>query len=175
MATTALTTVAEENHSRHDDLTGSAGHPVVKDAAVPAVAASTVMEEAGETENEPRKRSLWIAWLYMFDWYPSHLSKEESHFLRKLDAFLLTFCSVVCLSSLTTNPKIASLLIFSNLPTHRQAFFLKWLDSSNINSAYVSGMKEELKLYGNEYETAGTPFMPTIPNGNNQPTNQTNS
>ncbi|KAK6215238.1 vitamin H transporter [Colletotrichum tabaci] len=125
MATTAPPTVTEENHPRHDDPTGSAGRPVVKDAAVPAVAASTVMEEAGETENEPRKRSLWIAWLYMFDWYPSHLSKEESHFLRKLDAFLLTFCSV--------------------------AFFLKWLDSSNINSAYVSGMKEELKLYGNEY------------------------
>jgi hypothetical protein len=28
--------------------------------------------------------------------------------------------------------------------------FLKWLDSSNINNAYVSGMKEELGLYGNE-------------------------
>ncbi|TDZ51524.1 Pantothenate transporter liz1 [Colletotrichum trifolii] len=101
------------------------GQPVVKDAAVPAVAASTVMEEAGETENKPQKRSLWIAWLYMFNWYPSHLSKEENKFLRKLDAFLLTFTSL--------------------------AFFLKWLDSSNINNAYVSGMKEELKLYGNEY------------------------
>ena len=29
-------------------------------------------------------------------------------------------------------------------------FFLKWLDSSNINSAYVSGMKEELNLQGNQ-------------------------
>ena len=28
--------------------------------------------------------------------------------------------------------------------------FLKWLDSSNINSAYVSGMKEELSLNGNQ-------------------------
>jgi hypothetical protein len=28
--------------------------------------------------------------------------------------------------------------------------FLKWLDSSNINNAYVSGMKEELNLYGNQ-------------------------
>ncbi|KAL0934775.1 vitamin H transporter [Colletotrichum truncatum] len=104
---------------------GTREQPIVKDAAVPAVAASTVMEEAGTTENEPEKRSLWIAWLYMFDWYPSHLSKEEKKFLRKLDAFLLTFTSL--------------------------AFFLKWLDSSNINSAYVSGMKEELKLFGNEY------------------------
>jgi hypothetical protein len=34
--------------------------------------------------------------------------------------------------------------------------FLKWLDSSNINNAYVSGMKEELSLYGNEYSLFGT-------------------
>lgn len=34
--------------------------------------------------------------------------------------------------------------------------FLKWLDSSNINNAYVSGMKEELNLYGNQYSYFGT-------------------
>ncbi|KAL3296263.1 vitamin H transporter [Colletotrichum asianum] len=122
MVTTASTTVSGET-SQHQHATTE--HHVAKDAAVPAVAASTVMEEAGETENQAPKRSLWIAWLYMFDWYPSHLSKQEKKFLRKLDAFLLTFTSL--------------------------AFFLKWLDSSNINSAYVSGMKEELKLFGNEY------------------------
>lgn len=121
MATAASTTVSGEA-SQHPHATTE--HHVARDAAVPAVAASTVMEEAGETENQAPKRSLWIAWLYMFDWYPSHLSKQEKKFLRKLDAFLLTFTSL--------------------------AFFLKWLDSSNINSAYVSGMKEELKLFGNE-------------------------
>lgn len=121
MATAAPQTVAEESPGPEHAATG---HPIVKNGAVPAVAASTVMEEAGATENEPPKRSLWIAWLYMFDWYPSHLSKKEKKFLRKLDAFLLTFTSL--------------------------AFFLKWLDSSNINNAYVSGMKEELKLFGNE-------------------------
>jgi hypothetical protein len=36
------------------------------------------------------------------------------------------------------------------------AVFLKWLDSSNINNAYVSGMKEELNLYGNQYSLFGT-------------------
>jgi MFS family permease len=34
--------------------------------------------------------------------------------------------------------------------------FLKWLDSSNINNAYVSGMKEELNLNGNQYSLFGT-------------------
>lgn len=34
--------------------------------------------------------------------------------------------------------------------------FLKWLDSSNINNAYVSGMKEDLELNGNELVVDGT-------------------
>ncbi|PGH14931.1 hypothetical protein AJ80_05744 [Polytolypa hystricis UAMH7299] len=74
--------------------------------------------------------SLWKAWIYMFNWYPSHYSAEEKKMLRKLDFFLLTFTSVM--------------------------FFLKWLDSSNINNAYVSGMKEDLNLNGNEYSLFGT-------------------
>ncbi|KAJ0335777.1 hypothetical protein COL922a_008791 [Colletotrichum nupharicola] len=61
-----------------------------------------------------RTRSLWVAWLYIFDWYPSHYSKEEKRLLRK------------------------------------------WLDSANINHAYVSGMKEELGLKGNQYSLFGT-------------------
>lgn len=78
---------------------------------------------------ETAKKSLWWAWVYMFDWYPKHYPEEERKFLRKLDCFLLTFTCV--------------------------AFFLKWLDQSNINNAYVSGMKEELGLYGNEYSLFG--------------------
>lgn len=79
---------------------------------------------ANRNLKEAPKRSLWIAWMYIFEWYPSHYPEDERKFLRKLDAYLLTFTSI--------------------------AFFLKWLDQSNINSAYVSGMKEELGLYGNE-------------------------
>lgn len=93
-------------------------------ATAPTVVASSVIEGVGAQEHETRKKSVWTAWLYMFNWYPSHLSKPERKFLRKLDAFLLTFTSI--------------------------AFFLKWLDSSNINNAYVSGMKEDLELHGNE-------------------------
>ncbi|KAK2746164.1 hypothetical protein FQN55_005793 [Onygenales sp. PD_40] len=74
--------------------------------------------------------SVWSAWLYMFNWYPGHYSAEEKRMLRKLDFWLLSFTSIM--------------------------FFLKWLDSSNINNAYVSGMKEDLNLMGNEYSLFGT-------------------
>ncbi|KAF2635400.1 pantothenate transporter liz1 [Massarina eburnea CBS 473.64] len=76
------------------------------------------------------KRSPWKAWMYLWEWYPSHYPAEEKKLLRKMDACLLSFCSFM--------------------------FFLKWLDSSNINNAYFSGMKEELNLVGNEYSFFGT-------------------
>ncbi|KAH9859603.1 hypothetical protein IAQ61_011384 [Plenodomus lingam] len=79
---------------------------------------------------EAPKRSPWKAWLYLWEWYPKHYPAEERKLLRKMDAFLLTFCSLM--------------------------FFLKWLDSSNINNAYVSGMKEELHLNGNQYSLFST-------------------
>ncbi|OBT52151.1 hypothetical protein VE04_06210 [Pseudogymnoascus sp. 24MN13] len=78
----------------------------------------------------PPKRSIWKAWMYMFDWYPSHYSVEERKLLRKLDYTLMPFCCLM--------------------------FFIKWLDQSNLNNAYVSGMKEELKLNGNQYSLFGT-------------------
>ncbi|KAF2018812.1 MFS general substrate transporter [Aaosphaeria arxii CBS 175.79] len=79
---------------------------------------------------EAPKRSPWKAWMYLWEWYPKHYPEEERKLLRKMDACLLTFCSFM--------------------------FFLKWLDSSNINNAYVSGMKEELHLNGNQYSLFGT-------------------
>jgi hypothetical protein len=39
-------------------------------------------------------RNVWIAWMYMFDWYPSHYPADEKKFLRKLDAFMLSFTCV---------------------------------------------------------------------------------
>ncbi|TQN64823.1 Pantothenate transporter liz1 [Colletotrichum shisoi] len=75
-------------------------------------------------------RSLWVAWMYIFDWYPSHYSKEEKHLVRKLDRVLLTLC---CL-----------------------CFYIKWLDQNALNSAYWSGMREELEIKGNEYSLFGT-------------------
>ena len=41
-------------------------------------------------------RSLFLAWLYIFDWYPSHYSKEEKRLLRKQDSIILTLCCLMC-------------------------------------------------------------------------------
>lgn len=71
------------------------GNPQVHTKDVAAMATEPITE-AGVEENQPRKHSLWWAWLYMFDWYPSHYPAEERKFLRKLDAFLLTFTSFAC-------------------------------------------------------------------------------
>ncbi|ELQ37860.1 hypothetical protein OOU_Y34scaffold00567g7 [Pyricularia oryzae Y34] len=49
---------------------------------------------------------------------------EERAYVRKLDICLMTFG---CISQI-----------------------MKYLDQTNINNAYVSGMKEDLQLYGDE-------------------------
>jgi hypothetical protein len=45
---------------------------------------------------KPEVRSLGTAWLYIFNWYPSHYSKEEKRLLRKLDGILLPLCCIMC-------------------------------------------------------------------------------
>ncbi|KAJ5083447.1 allantoate permease [Penicillium angulare] len=59
-------------------------------------------------------------------------SPDEKALVRRLDTFLLTFG---CLSQV-----------------------IKYLDQQNINNAYVSGMKEDLHLYGNELNLFTTYF-----------------
>lgn len=60
-----------------------------------------------------------------FWWYPPNQSKKEKQLVFKLDCFFLTY---ICLS-----------------------YWSKYLDQSNISSAYVSGMKEDLGLHGAQY------------------------
>lgn len=57
-------------------------------------------------------------------WDTLNKSPEERRFLFKLDTALLTFASL--------------------------GYFIKYLDQANINNAFVSGMKEDLSLYGDE-------------------------
>lgn len=59
---------------------------------------------------------------YVWDTFDK--SPEERRFLFKLDAAVLTFASL--------------------------GYLIKYLDQTNINSAFVSGMKEDLGLYGNQ-------------------------
>jgi MFS transporter, ACS family, pantothenate transporter len=59
---------------------------------------------------------------YVWDTFDK--SPEERQFLFKLDAILLTFASL--------------------------GYFIKYLDQINISNDFVSGMKEDLNLYGNQ-------------------------
>lgn len=65
---------------------------------------------------------------YIWDTFDK--SPEERKFLFKLDAALLTFASL--------------------------GYFIKYLDQINVNNAFVSGMKEDLGLYGNQVSGAGS-------------------
>ncbi|KAM0543430.1 hypothetical protein ACHAPJ_012293 [Fusarium lateritium] len=74
-------------------------------------------------ENE-KPRTPWALFKEIFNWYPSHYPLEERKLLFKLDVSILVFA---CL-----------------------CFFVKFLDQTNISNAYVSGLKEDFGLYGNE-------------------------
>ncbi|KAH8705509.1 major facilitator superfamily domain-containing protein [Talaromyces proteolyticus] len=67
-----------------------------------------------------------------YHWYEPGTSKEEKWLIFKLDFFILLY---TCLT-----------------------FFVKYLDQTNITNAYVSGMKEDLKLNGNELNWFTTYF-----------------
>lgn len=68
-----------------------------------------------------------------FFWYPPSTPKSEKVLLTKIDFFILTYG---CL-----------------------AYFTKWLDQANLSNAYVSGMKEDLSMYGTQYNIATTCFQ----------------
>ncbi|KAJ5894572.1 MFS general substrate transporter [Penicillium taxi] len=79
--------------------------------------------------NEPdesiqKSASAFRKWLRVFAWYPSSYSKKERRLLIKLDLFVLLYC---CMN-----------------------FFTKYLDQTNVTNAYVSGMKEDLNMQGDE-------------------------
>ncbi|OQE09628.1 hypothetical protein PENVUL_c006G05824 [Penicillium vulpinum] len=67
---------------------------------------------------------LWLRFLTYAKWYPKDMAHQEKKLVLKLDIMILVFG---CLS-----------------------FFTKYLDQQAITNAYVSGMKEDLKLHGNE-------------------------
>jgi MFS transporter, ACS family, pantothenate transporter len=78
------------------------------------------VENGPNTPGQPSKKRK--SWRYYF-WDSFDKSKEEQRLILKLDLTLMTFG---CLGT-----------------------FIKYIDRSNLNSAFVSGMKEDLSLYGN--------------------------
>jgi ACS family pantothenate transporter-like MFS transporter len=65
---------------------------------------------------------------YIWDTFDK--SPEERKFLFKLDFAILSFASL--------------------------GYFIKYLDQANVNNAFVSGMKEDLNMYGNQLNYAQT-------------------
>lgn len=61
-------------------------------------------------------------------WDTWELPPDQRWLLFKLDAFVLTFASI--------------------------GYFLKNIDQTNINNAYLSGMEEDLSMYGNQLVTS---------------------
>lgn len=61
-------------------------------------------------------------------WDTWELPPDQRWLLFKLDAFVLTFASI--------------------------GYFLKNIDQSNVNNAFLSGMKEDLGMYGNQLVTS---------------------
>ncbi|GJC84659.1 putative transporter SEO1 [Colletotrichum liriopes] len=74
-----------------------------------------------------KKKVPW--WAYIWDYEPGR-SPEERVFIQKLDIFLITMLSL--------------------------GYFIKNLDQTNISNAFVSGMKEDLQMNGNEINLIDT-------------------
>ncbi|KAF9878699.1 pantothenate transporter [Colletotrichum karsti] len=89
------------------------------------VAAEPVSSNGSELETStPTKENLWIRFLSSIGWYRAGMPSEEKLVVLKLDLSILIFG---CLS-----------------------FFTKYLDQQSLTNAYVSGMKEEIGLWGDE-------------------------
>ena len=61
-------------------------------------------------------------------WDTWELPSDQRKLLFKVDAFVLTFASI--------------------------GYFLKNLDQSNVNNAFLSGMEEDLQMFGNQLVTS---------------------
>ncbi|KAH6887546.1 major facilitator superfamily domain-containing protein [Thelonectria olida] len=74
-------------------------------------------------QGEGEKRPTWRRILGYF-WDSLDGDTRDRRYIQKLDTFLFSY---ICLG-----------------------YFIKYLDQTNISNAFVSGMKEDLSLYGNE-------------------------
>ncbi|PLB54035.1 pantothenate transporter [Aspergillus steynii IBT 23096] len=94
--------------------------PVLEAMAPPAAATEERAVDASSDVIQKAPKRRWVSYI----WDTFDKSPEERRLLFKLDTAILTFASL--------------------------GYFIKYLDQININNAFVSGMKEDLSLYGNE-------------------------
>ncbi|KAK8060934.1 major facilitator superfamily transporter [Apiospora saccharicola] len=90
---------------------------------------SSVVRDSQDLEVSQKHAARVPWWSYIWDYDPGR-SHEERVFLQKLDIFLITMLSL--------------------------GYFIKNLDQTNISNAFVSGMKEELAMNGNEINLIDT-------------------
>lgn len=88
---------------------------------------STPVDRSIEDERSLKEKVPW--WSYIWDYEPGR-TEEERKFISKLDVYLITLLSL--------------------------GYFIKNLDQTNIATAFVSGMKEDLKMNGNEVNLMDT-------------------
>ncbi|GMM28501.1 hypothetical protein DAMA08_012170 [Martiniozyma asiatica (nom. inval.)] len=98
----------------------------------PSTFRTEYIDKTIDRERKLPKESKWDKYNFfnIFNWYPSHYSAYERKFLLKFDFCIFFFLSF--------------------------SFYTKYLDNSNIGGAYVLGMKEDLKLFGNELNYINT-------------------
>ncbi|KAJ9130770.1 putative Pantothenate transporter [Pleurostoma richardsiae] len=101
-----------------------------KTASVNAVARSSETSESEDVASSIAEKRTFRQRLKDVVWDSLDYSPEERRFISKIDFFILTWAGF--------------------------SYFSKNLNSNNLSNAYVSGMKEELNVVGNEYQTFTT-------------------
>ncbi|ROV93642.1 hypothetical protein VMCG_08106 [Cytospora schulzeri] len=98
---------------------------------ITAVSASDIPSPPSSTdERAPVETKTLLQKFKSIVWDTLDRSPEERRFLAKIDFFILTWAGFT--------------------------YFSKNLNTNNVSNAYVSGMKEELNVVGNEYQTFTT-------------------
>ncbi|KAI9039471.1 MFS general substrate transporter [Aspergillus affinis] len=88
------------------------------------------------SDSKPGRGSLLGLFKEVFNWYPSAYPSEERRLLFKLDVSILVFACLCCKA-----PRQTPLGFLANGQS---------LYQTNISNAYVSGLKEDFNLNGNE-------------------------
>jgi hypothetical protein len=81
--------MASQQHKINDDITIQA--PVVETMEDVPVGPVQVIKNGVviSSATKPPAKDLRLAWLYIFDWYPSHYSEEEKALVKKQDRIIL--------------------------------------------------------------------------------------
>ncbi|EEY16515.1 conserved hypothetical protein [Verticillium alfalfae VaMs.102] len=92
-----------------------------------------VIAETGQRSvKDETRENAWIRLMTKVHWYPQDMPSKEKKLVLKLDLMILVY-GCLC-------------------------FFTKYLDQASLTNAYVTGMREELGMFGNELNYAVITF-----------------